>query len=285
MIICKTPEEVSIRVRKWKAEGQRVGFVPTMGYLHEGHASLFGECLSKSDKTVVSIFVNPAQFNDPEDYAKYPIDTDGDLKICESNKVDLVFLPEKETIYPEGIPDVVLQIPHLMRNLCAASRPGHFEGVLLVISRLFHLVNPDFAFFGKKDYQQYLLVKEFCKTLAFPTEVVGCETIRSDKGLALSSRNSRLSEDEKQESLLISRALKLGETQILSGTKDPIVVRDIMKDVLDSSSKIRLDYLEVLNADTLEPLEILEGNVLLAAAVFIGSVRLIDNRTLRVTST
>ncbi|EMO58717.1 putative pantoate--beta-alanine ligase, partial [Leptospira santarosai str. CBC1416] len=189
------------------------------------------------------------------------------------------------TIYPEGIPDVVLQIPHLMRNLCAASRPGHFEGVLLVISRLFHLVNPDFAFFGKKDYQQYLLVKEFCKTLAFPTEVVGCETIRSDKGLALSSRNSRLSEDEKEESLLISRALKLGETQILSGTKDPIVVRDIMKDVLDSSSKIRLDYLEVLNADTLEPLEILEGNVLLAAAVFIGSVRLIDNRTLRVTST
>ncbi|WP_032929474.1 pantoate--beta-alanine ligase [Leptospira santarosai] len=285
MIICKTPEEVSIRVRKWKAEGQRVGFVPTMGYLHEGHASLFGECLSKSDKTVVSIFVNPAQFNDPEDYAKYPIDTDGDLKICESNKVDLVFLPEKETIYPEGIPDVVLQIPHLMRNLCAASRPGHFEGVLLVISRLFHLVNPDFAFFGKKDYQQYLLVKEFCKTLAFPTEVVGCETIRSDKGLALSSRNSRLSEDEKEESLLIFRALKLGETQILSGTKDPIVVRDIMKDVLDSSSKIRLDYLEVLNADTLEPLEILEGNVLLAAAVFIGSVRLIDNRTLRVTST
>ncbi|ABJ76222.1 pantoate--beta-alanine ligase [Leptospira borgpetersenii] len=284
MIICRTPEEISVQVRRWKAEDKKVGFVPTMGYLHEGHASLFRECLSKADKTVVSIFVNPAQFNDPEDYAKYPINTDGDLKICESGKVDLVFLPEKETIYPEGIPNVVLQVPHLMRNLCAVSRPGHFEGVLLVISRLFHFVKPDFAFFGKKDYQQYLLVKEFCKILAFPVEVIGCETIRSDKGLALSSRNSRLSEDEKEESLLISRALKLGEAQILSGIKDPVVVRDIMKDVLDSSPKIRLDYLEVLNADTLESLEILEGNILLAAAVFIGSVRLIDNRTLRVAS-
>ncbi|TGL76911.1 pantoate--beta-alanine ligase [Leptospira yasudae] len=284
MILCKTPEEVSAQVLKWKAEGLTVGFVPTMGFLHEGHATLFDESVSKADKTVVSIFVNPAQFNDPEDYAKYPINTEGDLKLCESKKVDLVFLPDKETMYPGGIPNVLLQIPHLMKNLCAVSRPGHFEGVLLVISRLFHFVQPNLAFFGKKDYQQYLLIREFCKTLAFPVEVIGCDTVRSDKGLALSSRNARLSEAEREESLLISRALKLGETQILSGMKDPVLVRDIMKDVLDSSSKIRLDYLEVLNADTLEPLETLEGNILLAVAVFLGPVRLIDNVTLSVAS-
>lgn len=282
MIICKTPEEVGAQVRKWKAEGKKVGFVPTMGFLHEGHATLFDESVFKADKTVVSIFVNPAQFNDPEDYAKYPVNTEGDLKLCESKKVDLVFLPDKEAMYPGGIPNVILQIPHLMKNLCAVSRPGHFEGVLLVISRLFHFVEPDLAFFGKKDYQQYLLIREFCKTLAFPVEVIGCETIRSGKGLALSSRNARLSEEEREESLLVSRALRLGETQILSGMKDPVLVRDIMKDVLDSSSKIRLDYLEVLNADTLEPLENLEGNILLAVAVFIGPVRLIDNITLSV---
>lgn len=150
MIICKTPEEVLDQVRLWKAQGKRIGFVPTMGFLHEGHAYLFEECISKADKTVVSIFVNPAQFNDPEDYAKYPVNTEGDLKLCESKKVDLVFLPDKETMYPDGIPDIVLKIPNLMKSLCAVSRPGHFEGVLLVISRLFHFVQPDFAFFGKK---------------------------------------------------------------------------------------------------------------------------------------
>ncbi|EMY79643.1 pantoate--beta-alanine ligase [Leptospira weilii serovar Ranarum str. ICFT] len=280
MIVCRTPEEVSVQVRKWKSEGKKVGFVPTMGYLHEGHAALFDQSVSKTDRTVVSIFVNPAQFNDPEDYTKYPVDTEGDLEICESKNVDLVFLPDKDAMYPGGIPDVILQIPHLMKNLCAVSRPGHFEGVLLVISRLFHFVEPNLAFFGKKDYQQYLLIREFCKTLAFPVEVVGCETIRSEKGLALSSRNARLSEDEKEESLLVSRALRLGETQILSGIKDLVLVRDIMKDVLDSSSKIRLDYLEILNADTLEVLETPKGNILLAVAVFIGPVRLIDNLTL-----
>ncbi|PJZ54863.1 pantoate--beta-alanine ligase [Leptospira adleri] len=282
MIICRTPEEVSSQVRAWKKEGKKVGFVPTMGFLHEGHTALFEESVSRADKTVVSIFVNPAQFNDPEDYAKYPINTEGDLKLCESKKVDLVFLPDKDAMYPGGIPDVVLKIPHLMNNLCAVSRPGHFEGVLLVISRLFHFVEPDLAFFGKKDYQQYLLIREFCKTLAFPTEVFGCETIRSEKGLALSSRNARLSEIEKEESLLVSRALRLGESQILSGMKDPVLVREIMKDVLDSSAKIKLDYLEVLNADTLENLERVAGNVLLAVAVFIGPVRLIDNLTLSV---
>ncbi|TGK37497.1 pantoate--beta-alanine ligase [Leptospira gomenensis] len=282
MIICRTPEETNSRIRNWKSEGKRIGFVPTMGFLHEGHADLFRRSVSESDKTVVSIFVNPAQFNDPEDYAKYPVDTESDLEVCRSKEVDLVFLPDRETMYPGGIPEVVLQIPHLMRNLCATSRPGHFEGVLLVISRLFHFVEPDLAFFGKKDYQQYLLIREFCKSLGFPVEVIGCETVRSPEGLALSSRNARLSESEKEEALLISRALRLGESQIRSGNRDPILVREIMKDVLDSSSKLRLDYLEVLNADTLEAPESLSGNLLLAVAAFLGSVRLIDNLTMRV---
>ncbi|WP_269744888.1 pantoate--beta-alanine ligase [Leptospira interrogans] len=198
------------QVRLWKAQGKRIGFVPTMGFCTRVTPTYLKNVYPKR------IFVNPAQFNDPEDYAKYPVNTEGDLKLCESKKVDLVFLPDKETMYPDGIPDIVLKIPNLMKSLCAVSRPGHFEGVLLVISRLFHFVQPDFAFFGKKDYQQYLSSGVF---LAFPIEVIGCETVRSSQGLALSSRNSRLSETEKEESLLIYRSLKLGENQIFSGIK------------------------------------------------------------------
>ncbi|TGL58309.1 pantoate--beta-alanine ligase [Leptospira sarikeiensis] len=282
MIVSKDPNEVREQILSWKSQKLSVGFAPTMGFLHEGHANLFVRSSSENSKTVVSIFVNPAQFNDPEDYAKYPVNTEGDLEICKKSKVDLVFLPEKDTMYPGGIPEVELKIPHLMKNLDAITRPGHFEGVLLVLSRLFHSIPADRSYFGKKDYQQYLIVKDFVKALGFPMEIIGVDTVRSPEGLALSSRNARLTDSEKEEALLLSRALRLGESQIRGGEKDPQEVLNVMKDVLDSSSKITTDYLEILNADTLEELHILKGEVLLAVAAFLGQVRLIDNITVRV---
>ncbi|TGK13963.1 pantoate--beta-alanine ligase [Leptospira fletcheri] len=282
MIVLKNPNELREVVQGWKHHGAEIGFAPTMGFLHEGHGALFSRSVSENDRTVVSIFVNPAQFNDPEDYSKYPTSTETDLELCKAVGVDLVYLPDKDTVYPGGIPSIELRIPRLMRNLDATTRPGHFEGVLLVLSRFFHAVEADRAYFGKKDYQQYLIVKEFVRMLGFPMEIIGVETVRDPKGLALSSRNARLSDSEKDEALLLSRALRLGESLIQNGEKDPEAVRVVMSDVLDSSASLRTDYLEVLDADTLEELQILKGEVLLAAAAFVGQVRLIDNTTVRI---
>ncbi|TGM98624.1 pantoate--beta-alanine ligase [Leptospira dzoumogneensis] len=282
MIVSKDPNEVRNRILAWKSEKLSVGFAPTMGFLHEGHSNLFVRSSGENSKTVVSIFVNPAQFNDPEDYAKYPVNTEGDLEICKSSKVDLVFLPDKDAMYPGGIPEVELRIPHLMKNLDAITRPGHFEGVLLVLSRLFHIIPADRSYFGKKDYQQYLVVKDFVKALGFPMEIIGVDTVRSAEGLALSSRNARLTGPEKEEALLLIRALRLGESLIRQGEKDPSEVLTVMRDVLDSSSKIQTDYLEILDANTLGELTILKGEILLAVAAFLGQVRLIDNLTVKV---
>ncbi|TGL36644.1 pantoate--beta-alanine ligase [Leptospira koniambonensis] len=281
MIVSKDPNEVRNQILSWKSEKLSVGFAPTMGFLHEGHSNLFVRSAAENAKTVVSIFVNPAQFNDPEDYEKYPINTEGDLEICKSSKVDLVFLPDKDTMYPGGIPAVELRIPHLMKNLDATTRPGHFEGVLLVLSRLFHIIPADRSYFGKKDYQQYLVVKDFVRALGFPMEIIGVDTVRSREGLALSSRNARLTGPEKEEALLLIRALRLGESLIKQGEKDPAEVLNVMRDVLDSSSKIQTDYLEILDANTLGELPILRGEILLAVAAFLGQVRLIDNITVK----
>ncbi|PJZ70554.1 pantoate--beta-alanine ligase [Leptospira perolatii] len=282
MLVSKDPKEVTEIVRSWKNKGENVGFAPTMGFLHEGHSTLFCKSALENSKTVVSIFVNPAQFNDPKDFEKYPVNTEGDLAICKEAGVSLVYLPDKETIYPGGVPEIQMRIPSLMKNLDATTRPGHFEGVLLVLSRLFHTVEPDAAYFGKKDYQQYLLVREFCKMLGFQIRIIGVDTVRSPEGLALSSRNARLTEKQKEESLLLSRALRLGENLIKKGEKDPEEIRTVMQDVLDSSSAVRTDYLEIVDANTLEDLSLLKGEILLAVAAFVGEVRLIDNLTVQV---
>ncbi|TGK19238.1 pantoate--beta-alanine ligase [Leptospira fluminis] len=282
MIVLKNPNELREVVQGWKHDGAEIGFAPTMGFLHKGHGALFSRSASENDRTVVSIFVNPAQFNDPEDYSKYPISTEKDLELCKAVGVDLVYLPDRDSVYPGGIPSIELRIPRLMRNLDAKTRPGHFEGVLLVLSRFFHAVEADRAYFGKKDYQQYLIVKEFVRMLGFPMEIIGVETVRDPEGLALSSRNARLSNSEKEEALLLSRALRLGERLIQKGETDPEAVRAILSDVLDSSTSLKTDYLEVLNADSLEELQVLKGEVLLAVAAFVGQVRLIDNITVRI---
>jgi pantoate--beta-alanine ligase len=277
MEIIKSPDNLKAKVNEIKANGQTIGFVPTMGFLHEGHLSLIRYSKEVSDFTVVSIFVNPAQFNDPKDFEKYPIDIAGDLSKCESEKVDLVFLPEAKDIYPDGIPNIQIKIPDLMNVLCGKSRPGHFEGILLVISRLFHFVNPDFALFGKKDYQQWKIISRFVQDLAFPIRIIGLETKRESGGLAMSSRNARLNPQDMEAAGLIYRTLKLGAKLIEEGETNPESLKEILTDMLASNSRIRLDYLEILDSETLKPLERLAESNLIAIAAFLGEVRLIDN--------
>lgn len=283
MQVIKNKLELNKEIKKLKASGKKIGFAPTMGFLHEGHITLFAESKANTDITVTSIFVNPAQFNDPKDYEKYPRSTESDLAKCKEAGVDIVYLPEVEDIYNGGkIPDLNMKIPHLMKNLCATTRPGHFEGVLLVIANLFNSVLPDIAFFGLKDYQQFLIIKEFARATGFNMEVVGVETIREPDGLAMSSRNARLSLEDREIASLIPRAFKLCKEYIFKRGRDPKKVKEIFSEVVLSSSKMKIDYIEVLNANDLSPLEELAGGVLIAVAIFCGEVRLIDNIRLTV---
>jgi pantoate--beta-alanine ligase len=277
MNIVSSAKELGFLIQKYKSENKSVSFVPTMGYLHEGHLSLVREAKTKSDIVVLSIFVNPAQFNDKKDYEKYPRNTEEDSKKCESAGLDILFLPDEKEIYPDqNSYKVDIRIPHLMRNLCAVSRPGHFEGVLLVISRLFHIVNPDLAFFGKKDFQQYLIIKYFAKACGFPVEVIGLETIRESDGLAMSSRNARLTENERKASALIFKSLNRGLELAKNKSPIPKIISEMGK-VLQESNLIRIDYIEILDSEKLTPKIELKGETLFAIAAFVGEVRLIDN--------
>lgn len=278
MQVIKNKLELNKQIKELKTKGKTIGFAPTMGFLHEGHTTLFAESKANTDITVTSIFVNPAQFNDPKDFEKYPRNTEADLAKCKEAGVDIVYLPEVEDIYPGGkIPDLNMRIPHLMKNLCATTRPGHFEGVLLVIANLFHSVEPDIALFGKKDYQQFLIIKEFARATGFAMEVVGVETIREVDGLAMSSRNARLSALDREAASLIPRAFKLCRDYIFARGRDAKKVKGIFSEVVLTSSKMRIDYIEILNATDLSPIEELTGEVLIAVAIFCGEVRLIDN--------
>lgn len=280
----KNKLELNKIIRGLKSRNKTIGFAPTMGFLHEGHTTLFKESKANTDITVTSIFVNPAQFNDPKDYEKYPRNTEADLAKCKEAGVDIVYLPEVEDIYPGGkIPDLNMKIPHLMKNLCATTRPGHFEGVLLVIANLFHTVEPDIAFFGLKDYQQFLIIKEFARSTGFRMQVVGVETIREIDGLAMSSRNARLSKEDRQTAVLIPRAFELAKEYISNGGRDIAKLLEIISEGILRSSKMKIDYIEILNATDLSSLERLQGEVVIAVAIFCGEVRLIDNIRLTVT--
>lgn len=265
-------------VAQRKSENKKLGFVPTMGYLHEGHLKLMQECKKNSDSLIVSIFVNPAQFNDINDYQKYPRNTEKDLKLCEDQAVDLVFLPEVEEIYPEGpISTLKMRIPHLMDKLCGLHRHGHFEGVLTVLGRLFHIVQPDIAFFGKKDYQQYLIVKEFVKELMFPIEIIGVDTVRENSGLAKSSRNARLNTEELEAATLIYRALRIAEDYCKKKTSSIEELTQVIKEVLLTSPLIKVEYISILNPKDLTELLELKGEIFIGIAAYVGEVRLIDN--------
>jgi len=259
--------------------GRRVGFVPTMGYLHEGHLSLVREARARADVVVVSIFVNPTQFGPNEDLARYPRDLERDVAMLSKEGVDLVFAPEANEIYPAGARTFV-EVEGLSDRLEGASRPGHFRGVATVVTKLFEIVRPEVAVFGQKDAQQALVIRRMVRDLMIDVEVVVAPTKRDEDGVALSSRNVYLSADERRAAGAIPRALAAARRALAQGERDPERIVAAARAVLDAEPLLRLDYLALVDAETLDPLERARGEMLLAVAVFAGKTRLIDNEVL-----
>lgn len=276
MKICYTVDDVRKEVKEWKKQGLSVGFVPTMGYLHEGHRSLMEAARKENDKVVVSIFVNPMQFGPTEDLESYPRDLDKDSKLCEGVGVDLIFHPEPEEMYPEGFCSYV-DMNGLTTELCGKSRPIHFRGVQTVVLKLFNIVTPDNAYFGQKDAQQLAVVTRMVKDLSVDTKIHGCPIIREEDGLAKSSRNTYLSEVERQAALILSQSLQVGKALIEQGETDATVVKKAISDKIATEPLARIDYVDVVDFDTITPIEQIKGNTLVAIAVYIGKTRLIDN--------
>lgn len=275
MQIAKTIDEVRKIVAEWKKQGLSIGFVPTMGYLHEGHQSLIKRS-TENDKTVVSIFVNPIQFGPNEDFAAYPRDLQRDTVKCQEAGADLIFAPDASEMYAQNFSSFV-DMTGPTDDLCGAKRPGHFRGVCTVVAKLFNIVTPDRAYFGQKDAQQLAVIRRMVRDLSIGVEIVGCPIIREDDGLAKSSRNTYLSEAERKAAVVISRALRNGMNEIENGeTSADAVVKKITAEI-NSEPLAKIDYIKAVDADSIEPIETINGRVLVAAAVYIGKTRLIDN--------
>ncbi len=260
---------------------QRIAFVPTLGALHRGHESLLREARRHGDLLVLSIFVNPTQFGPTEDLSRYPRPLEADLERARAAGVDLVFHPTSDEIYPAGYQTFV-EVRELQKGLCGTSRPGHFAGVATVVLKLFHIVQPHVAFFGEKDYQQLQLIRRLVRDLELPVKIVGMPIIREPDGLALSSRNAYLAPDERQQALALSRALARTREQFSHGERDAHQLLATARAVIAESPSVRLDYLELVDAETLAPVETtLTQSAVLAVAAFVGKTRLIDNISLR----
>lgn len=275
MKIVGTVKEVREQVKEWKKQGLSVGFVPTMGYLHEGHKSLMDAARKGNDKVVVSIFVNPMQFGPTEDLATYPRDLDHDAALCESAGVDLIFHPEAEEMYEKDFCSFV-DMTGLTEGLCGKTRPIHFRGVCTVVNKLFNIVTPDHAYFGQKDGQQLAVIKRMVRDLNMDIEIVGCPIVREEDGLAKSSRNTYLSHEERKAALILSKTVALGKELAKTG-KDANKVVEAMKKNIETEPLAKIDYVEAVDALSMAPVEKLEGTCMLAMAVYIGKTRLIDN--------
>ncbi|EAI6709790.1 pantoate--beta-alanine ligase [Campylobacter upsaliensis] len=262
-------------IKKWKNQGLSIGYVPTMGYLHEGHLSLIKKA-SKNDKIIVSIFVNPMQFGVNEDLATYPRDLERDAKLCENEGVAVLFTPSVEQMYPKGFSSYV-DMNSLTDKLCGAKREGHFRGVCTILMKFFHLITPDVAYFGQKDAQQCAVVKHMVEDLNLDLEIEICPIIREKDGLAKSSRNVYLNEAERKAALVLSRAIFLGENLIQKGERESKIILQAMREELQKESLARIDYIELVNPKTMQNLERIEDSALGALAVYIGKTRLIDN--------
>ena len=276
MKIVSTINEVREQVKEWKKEGNTIGFVPTMGYLHEGHASLIDAARKNNGKVVVSIFVNPIQFGPNEDLDSYPRDLEHDAKLCEEHGVDLIFHPTPEEMYGDNFYTFV-DMDVLTKELCGLSRPVHFRGVCTVVSKLFNIVIPDNAYFGQKDAQQLAIIKRMVKDLNMPLSIHGCPIIREEDGLAKSSRNTYLSADERQAALVLSRSLKIGKQLVDAGEKSAKAVKDAITAEINKEPLARIDYVDVVDFETITPVDEIKGTTLVAIAVYIGKTRLIDN--------
>ena len=275
MKIVGTVKEVREQVKECKKQGLSVGFVPTMGYLHEGHKSLMDAARKGNDKVVVSIFVNPMQFGPTEDLATYPRDLDHDAALCESAGVDLIFHPEAEEMYEKDFCSFV-DMTGLTEGLCGKTRPIHFRGVCTVVNKLFNIVTPDHAYFGQKDGQQLAVIKRMVRDLNMDIEIVGCPIVREEDGLAKSSRNTYLSPEERKAALILSKTVALGK-ELAKTEKDANKVVEAMKKNIETEPLAKIDYVEAVDALSMAPVEKLEGTCMLAMAVYIGKTRLIDN--------
>lgn len=268
-------------IQEWslqnKKQGKQIGLVPTMGYLHEGHLSLVREARKKCDIVIVSIFVNPIQFGVNEDLDDYPRDIERDRALLEKENVDAIFVPAVKEMYPQGYSTYVEAYGEITMKLCGAARPGHFKGVTTVVSKLFNICLPDKAFFGQKDAQQALIVEKMVRELNFPLEIVRVPIVREHGGLAMSSRNVYLDGEQRQEALVLNRALKKAEETIRGGERDVEKIKLQIREMIEAQPQARIDYIEIYNASDLEDIKKISGQVLIALAVKFGSTRLIDN--------
>jgi len=276
MKIAKTISSVRKLVQQARTEGKSVGLVPTMGALHQGHISLIEEAAKKTDFVVVSIFVNPTQFGPKEDFKKYPRPLQNDLKLCRRADADVVFAPSAKEMYPQENLTWV-SVKKLSEPLCGRSRPGHFRGVITVCSKLFNIVQPDVAFFGQKDAQQTVVIKQMVADLNIPLKIVVCPTVRQSDGLALSSRNQYLSPRERRDAACLYRSLQKCRQMVADGIKETKRIVAQMRKIITAAASAKIEYIEIVDAKTLQPIKKVDRPTLVALAVRIGQTRLIDN--------
>jgi pantoate--beta-alanine ligase len=276
MKICKTIADMRAASRAARHSGKRLGFIPTMGALHEGHLSLVRAAGAKCDVVAVSIFVNPLQFGRSEDLAKYPRTFEHDRELLEKEAVDILFVPTPEEMYPAGAVTYVT-VEGLSEKLCGKSRPGHFRGVTTVVAKLFHIVEPDVAFFGQKDAAQATIIRRMVQDLNLPVEIAVCPIVREPDGLAMSSRNAYLNPQERKSALALNRALSEVKSRFDQGERNASGLITVGKQTLTRELGVRLDYFEIVDPATLDPMPELTGTVLVALAALVGNTRLIDN--------
>ncbi|MCS6132783.1 pantoate--beta-alanine ligase [Clostridium botulinum] len=275
-----TKEICEIRkvIKDWKKEELSIGYVPTMGFLHEGHESLIKRAVKENDKVVVSIFVNPTQFGPNEDYDSYPRDINKDLELCKNAGASIVFNPSPEEMYFDNN-STSIGVSSLTNVLCGLKRPGHFDGVCLVVSKFFNIITPDRAYFGQKDAQQVAVIKRMVRDLNMDIEIVLCPIIREEDGLAKSSRNTYLSQKERNAALILNRSLLKAKETLENGERKANIVKNIIKDSINSEQLAKIDYVELVDNNSLENIEFIDRDILVAIAVYIGKTRLIDNFT------
>ncbi len=277
VIIAETIAQVRAQVKEWKEQGLTVGLVPTMGYLHEGHASLVDKAVSMCDRVVASDFVNPTQFGPNEDLESYPRDFDRDCALLEEHGCNMVFHPSVEEMYAPDAATFVEILSDMPGQLCGKTRPIHFRGVCTVVSKLFNIVTPDKAFFGQKDAQQLAIIRRMVRDMSYGIEIVGCPIVREADGLAKSSRNTYLSAEERKAALVLSKAVFLGEKLVREGETDADKLVSEMKACIEAEKLAKIDYVSAVDAVTMESVHRIDRPVLVAMAVYIGKTRLIDN--------
>jgi len=277
MLEIKTIRELRSALKEERARGKKIGFVPTMGYMHEGHLALMREANRLADVVVVSIFVNPTQFGPNEDLGKYPRDIEGDRDKAAGVGVDFLFVPAVKEMYSEGYSTYVEGTGEMTHVLCGRSRPGHFKGVTTVVAKLLNIVEPDIALFGNKDWQQLAVIKRMVRDLNMDVEIIGVPTVRENGGVAMSSRNTYLSLEERKAALVLSKALRLAQDMVRTGKTNAGEIAAELKETIENEGLIEVEYLEVCDPESLSPVETIEANTLIAVAARVGKARLIDN--------